>query len=162
MLPTFVLLNTFGLNVTSVFVYWYYRSRRKDKSFVNRYNTLRGRWCETNDNYYNCRMLVKAILTRLVSATLSFPLLKKIHVPLTFVLSIIQSIELWFKTSAGSKNFIYPLCSCFVKCAMLSSSLAEATIALASPKESLAIRKLFWRGTILLWEVFWFISKPKS
>ncbi|MGP1915830.1 MAG: hypothetical protein ACTS4Y_01960, partial [Candidatus Hodgkinia cicadicola] len=34
-----------------------------------------------------------------------FPLLKKFHVPLTFVLSIIQSIELWFKTSAGSKNF---------------------------------------------------------
>ncbi|MGP1917772.1 MAG: hypothetical protein ACTS4W_00070 [Candidatus Hodgkinia cicadicola] len=45
---------------------------------------------------------------------------------------------------------------------MLSSSLAEVTIALTSPKESLAIRKLFWRGMILLWEVFWFISKPKS
>ncbi|MFP3039969.1 MAG: hypothetical protein ACKERF_00090 [Candidatus Hodgkinia cicadicola] len=45
---------------------------------------------------------------------------------------------------------------------MLSSSLAAITIALASPRESLAIRKLFWRGTILLWEVFWFISKPKS
>ncbi|MGP1911548.1 MAG: hypothetical protein ACTS5A_00060 [Candidatus Hodgkinia cicadicola] len=101
-------------------------------------------------------------MTRLVSATLSFPLLKKAHVPLTFILSIIQSIELWFKTYAGSEKFIYPLCSCFVKCAMLSSSLAEATIALSSPKEFLTIRRLFWRGTILLWEVFWFISKPKS
>ncbi|MGP1918165.1 MAG: hypothetical protein ACTS4U_00425 [Candidatus Hodgkinia cicadicola] len=155
------MLNTFALNATSVFVYWYYRSHRKNKSFVSRYNLLRGNWRETSHNYYGCRAFVKTLLTRLTSASVSFPLFQSVHALLACALISVQSIELWFKTSIESKKSIYPLCVCFVKGSMLLSSIVATLVAIITPKESLTVRKLFWRGTILLWELFWFISKPK-
>ncbi len=94
MLASFVLFSTLIVNATSVFIYWYYRSHRKNKSFVNRYNLLRGKWCELNRNYYASRAFIKTILTRLASASVSYDLLKEMHVSLTCVLIAIQAIEL--------------------------------------------------------------------
>ncbi|MGP1915981.1 MAG: hypothetical protein ACTS6G_00760 [Candidatus Hodgkinia cicadicola] len=162
MLASFVLLNTFVVNATSVFVYWYYRTHRKNKSFVNRYNLLRGSWCEMERDYYACRAFIKTILMRLTSASLSFVLLKDAHVALICALTSVQLIEFWPKASFESRKFIYLLCSRLVKSTMLLSSLVAGAVAIAVREESTKARKLFWRGTILLWELFWFISKPKT
>lgn len=162
MLVNLVLLITFAINATGVFVYWYYRAHRKNKSFVTRYNVLRGNWCEASHNYYACRAFAKILLGRLASAALSFPQLKGTHVLLAGALIMIQLSELWFKTSAESKKFIYPLCTCFAKSSAALSSAIAIIVSFTSSEKSLKARRLFWRGTILLWELFWFISKPKS
>ncbi|MGP1916000.1 MAG: hypothetical protein ACTS6G_00865 [Candidatus Hodgkinia cicadicola] len=161
-LASFVLLNTFVINATSVFVYWYYRAHRKNKSYVNRYNLLRGSWCEMDRDYYACRAFVKTVLTRLASASLSFGLLRSAHIPFVCALTAVQLIELWPKALIESRKFIYLLCSSLVKGTMLLSSLVACAVAISFREESTTARKLFWRGTILLWELFWFISKPKA
>ncbi|MGP1905821.1 MAG: hypothetical protein ACTS46_00190 [Candidatus Hodgkinia cicadicola] len=162
MLANFVLLNMFVVNATCVLVYWYYRTHRKNKSFINRYNLLHGNWCEMNQNYYDCRAFVKTILMRLTSVSLSFPLLKSAHTSFNCALIAIQLTEFWSKTFNESKKFIYPLCSRLVKSTMLLSSLVATTIAIMFRRESETGRKMFWKGTIMLWELFWFISKPKA
>ncbi|MFP3037538.1 MAG: hypothetical protein ACKER6_00320 [Candidatus Hodgkinia cicadicola] len=160
-LKSLILLSTFVINATGVWIFWYYKSHRKNKSYVNRYNLLNGHWEDTKQTYSVCCALIKTMLTRLACASLTSKLFKYCHLPVALALFFVQTLELWVKASIGNTKLIHQLCLYFVKITMWASSLVAIIVALTLKHEVITMQKWFWRGTVLLWEGFWYMNRPK-
>lgn len=153
-----VLISVLIVNATAVCIFWYYKSHRKNKSFITRYNLLHGGWCKTGRSFSSWFGVTKAILARLACVSLSSKLLENAHLTITIILLIMQTTELWDEIVRENNRLIDRWCLCLNRWIMWLSTILAMTLKLTSKKELSKLLKLFWRGEIVLWELFWFLN----